>query len=67
MTLYGRPENVILTRSIKFITTTIVKYRLSVPPGTNNNFASTISHKFWRDVPRCPNCDPKSRLCGAKF
>ena len=37
MTFYGRLKNVILTNSEKFITTTLLKYSFSVPPGSKNN------------------------------
>ena len=37
MIFHGRPENVNLMHSIKFITITFLKYIFSLPPGNENN------------------------------
>ena len=46
------PENANLTHSTKFITTTLLKYSFSVPPGIKNNRVYSMSHKFRTDVPK---------------
>ena len=37
MMFYGRPENVNLTHSTRFITTTLLKYIFIETPGNKNN------------------------------
>ena len=52
MMFYGRPDNVSLTNSIKFITITFLKYSFSVLPGSKINWAYPMSHNLFGDVPR---------------
>ena len=57
MKFYGRPEKDILTHSIKFVTTTFLKYSFSVPSGSKNNWIDPISQKKFRQTSQwCPNC-----------
>ena len=48
----GRPENVSLRHSIKFITRRFLKYSFNVLPGSKNNRVYSMSHNFQRDIPR---------------
>ena len=50
MMTYEYPENVNLTHSIKFITTSLLKYSFSVPPGNKNNRVYPMCHKRRRDL-----------------
>ena len=52
MMFYGRPENVNLVHSPKFITITFLKYSFSVPPRGKNNRIYPMSHNIWTDIPR---------------
>ena len=53
MMFYGRPENVNLTHSVKFITITFLNYSSSVSLGSKNNLVYPMSHKLCcpKDVP----------------
>ena len=50
MMFYGRPENVSLTHSTRFITTILLKYIFIETHGNKNNWVYPMSHKFRRDV-----------------
>ena len=53
MMLYGRTKNVNLTRSVVSITITFLKYSLSVPPGSKNNWVYTIFRKKSQERLNC--------------
>ena len=60
--IYGRPNNVNLTHSIKFITRTFLKYSFIVPSESKNSWVYPISSNFEEKFYGHPKCVLKWRF-----